>query len=169
MFIDYFIIGLFVIVIALSMRTISINQASSNHAKSINIIKHVLMFIARELRTVLILYTSSIGIYIVIERMLKYRIYPASERDVYNSLKIINHIEPNMFVSKLFLFMLTMYIVLLLPYNLLKLYSKIINENNYKDHLQMACNKLFVTMKELLKKAFENYDKSQRKYKNKRR
>lgn len=57
----------------------------------------------------------------------------------------------------------------LLPHNLLKLYSKIINENNYKDHLHIACNKVFVMVRELPKKAIESYDKRQRKYKNKRR
>jgi hypothetical protein len=169
MLMDYVFMGAFVIAGTLFIRTVSINQTNSSHTKSINTVKLVLKFLIREFRSVFILYTSSIGIYIVIERMLKYRIYPATEKGVYSTLKIIHHMEPNMFVSRLFFFMLTAYIVLLLPHNLLKLYSKIINENNYKDHLHIACNKVFLMVRELPKKVIESYDKRQRDYKNKRR
>lgn len=162
MFINYFIIGVFVFFIALLIRTSSINKASSNHAKSINIVKYVFIFLAREFRTVLILYTSSIGIYIVIERMIKYRIYPATEQGIYNSLKSIQHMEANLFVSKIFFLMLTMYIVLILPYKLLKLYSTIINENNYKDYLQIACNKLFSVIEAIPKTTNENDEKKKK-------
>ncbi|HDF6210485.1 hypothetical protein [Staphylococcus aureus] len=157
---DYLILGIFVFLIVLIVRTVRINYGNTaRRVKNTKTIKHILKFMMIELRTVLIMYTTSIGLYIVIERMLKYRIYPASEKDIYYNLMFIHEIEPNQFVIKVFFALLTMYITLFLPYKLLKLYETIISENNYEDYLQKACNKAFIMVKKLIIKLETDYKK----------
>ncbi|MEB6038200.1 hypothetical protein [Staphylococcus pseudoxylosus] len=164
---EYLIIGIIIFVIAILIRAVRINQTKSKRNKSTNIIKHIFKFLIKELKAVFLLYTTSIGVYIVIERMLKYRIYPANEEGIYKNLNFIHHMEPNAFVTNVFINMLIMYIAFFLPYKLLKLYGIIINENNYKDYLQIACNKLFVIVKELPNEARENREKRKKQYRNK--
>lgn len=160
MILDYLILGIFVFLIVLIVRTDRINYGSkARRVKNTKTIKHILKFIMIELRTVLIMYTTSIGLYIVIERMLKYRIYPASEKDIYHNLIFIHEIEPNQFVIKVFFALLTMYLTLFLPYKLLKLYETIISENNYEDYLQRACNKAYLLVKKLIINLESDYKK----------
>lgn len=73
--------------------------------------------------------------YVLIERMFKYNIYPANLKNVNQVLSIIHDMDANQFISQMYLLTLSGYVMLILPYKLLKFYNNIIIKTYNKDYI----------------------------------
>jgi hypothetical protein len=81
------------------------------------------------------LYIALVGMYVLMERMFKYNIFPANLKNINQILSIIHDINTNQFISLIYLLMICIYVMFFLPYRLLKLYNEIIKDTNSKDYI----------------------------------
>ena len=133
-----FLIVLFMLII---FRTVKINYTSkitSNFSsKKTIILNRVFNFIIKEAKFVVYLYIALVGMYVLIERIFRYDIYPANLQNINHVLSIIHDMNTNLFISRVYVIILSSYVVLFLPYRLLKLYNHIITDINSKDYIQL--------------------------------
>lgn len=133
------IMFLTVLIILIILRTIKLNYNLKKKSKSTSnksiILNRVFNFIKKEIRFVIYLYIALVGIYVVMERMFKYNIYPANLKNINQTLSIIHDINTNQFISLIYLLLICIYVMFFLPYRLLKLYNEIIKDTNSKDYI----------------------------------
>lgn len=135
------IIGMFLIVmiILIIFRTLKINFKSKRKNKLITnkhmIINNAFKFIKKEFVLLIYIYIGLVGMYVLIERMFKYNIYPANLKNVNQVLSIIHNIDTNQFISQMYLLILSCYIMFILPYKLIKFYNNTIINTNNKDYM----------------------------------
>ena len=135
------IIGMFLIVmiILIIFRTLKINFKSKRKNKLITnkhmIINNAFKFIKKEFVLLIYIYIGLVGMYVLIERMFKYNIYPANLKNVNQVLSIIHNMDTNQFISQMYLLILSCYIMFILPYKLIKFYNNTIINTNNKDYM----------------------------------
>lgn len=132
---------LIVLIILIILRTIKLKYQSIlrnkvTFTKSI-LLRKLLNFIKKEVKFLIYLYIGLIGLYVLIERMLKYNIYPANIKSINNFLLVIHDMNTNEFIYKMYLNMIFIYVTLILPYRLIKFYNQTIKDNNSKDYLNL--------------------------------
>lgn len=132
---------LIVLIILIILRTIklkfqSILRNKVTFTKSI-LLRKLLNFIKKEVKFLIYLYIGLIGLYVLIERMLKYNIYPANIKSINNFLLVIHDMNTNEFIYKMYLNMIFIYVTFILPYRLIKFYNQTIKDINSKDYLNL--------------------------------
>lgn len=129
-----------VLLILIVLRTVKINFYSKTNQffkfKRPIILKQISKFLIRQLRFLLTLYIGLIGIYILVERMYNYNIYPANLNGFHEIFSQIHNMNSNEFISYTYLLTVSFYISFILPYKILALYNEILKETNNKDYLQ---------------------------------
>lgn len=150
----YFMMFILVLITLIALRTINIVYKSKRKKRSNLgiVIKHILRFILKELKLLVSLYIAMVGIYILIERMYKYNIYPASIKNVKENILIIHEMNTNHVILQMYMLVISFYIMFLLPYKLLNIYGRIIKETNSKDYLQFHLTNLFNKIKNTINK-----------------
>lgn len=132
-----FILSLTVLII---VRTIKNNYRTSilvkDESKFKIIINLLVRFFFKELRTLIYYYIGLVGMYVLVERMYVYKIAPANIEPVKDIFKQIHEISGNEFVIGMFLVLLVLYLTLLLPFKIIRLYNLIIEKTKSSDILQ---------------------------------
>lgn len=152
------IIAMFLIVLTILIifRTIKINFKSKRKSKfnsnKYMILNSVFNFVKKEVKFVIYLYIALVGMYVLIERMFKYNIYPANLKNVNHVLSIIHDMNTNQFISRMYLVILSFYVMFILPYRLLKLYNYTIIDTDNKDYIQLFIVNNFSKLENKLKK-----------------
>lgn len=150
------IIGTFLIVliVLIIFRTIKINYKSKRKKLTSNksvILNRAFNFIKKEVKFVIYLYIALVGMYVLIERMFKYNIYPANVKNVNHVLSMIHDMNTNQFISQMYLVILSSYVIFILPYRLLKFYNDAITDTNNKDYIHSFIVNNFYKLENKLK------------------
>lgn len=163
---------LIVLILIIIFRTVKINYTSKRTSnftsKKTIILNRVFNFIIKEAKFVIYLYIALVGMYVLIEKMFRYDIYPANLQNINYIFSIIHDMNTNLFISRMYVISLSSYVVLLLPYRLIKLYNDIITDINIKDYIQLfIVNNLHkIEIKQKIKRMYkEGSERSARKNK----
>lgn len=76
-----------------------------------------------------------VGLYVLIERIYKYNIFPANLPSLKSTFLFIHNMNSNEFIMEMYSLSILIYLVIILPYRLVKLYDKIINITDTKDYI----------------------------------
>lgn len=136
---DYLIFFLIILISLLIFRSIkkyylSINNSNLN-SKKVLIISQIVHFISKECRFLIYLYMGLVGLYVLIERIYKYNIFPANLPSLKSTFLFIHNMNSNDFIMEMYSLSILIYLVIILPYRLVKLYDKIINITDTKDYI----------------------------------
>lgn len=128
----YLLLFIMVSITVVIVRSVKHSYTSS---KRMIILKLLLHFIFKEIRLLVYLYIALVGVYIFLERIYKYNIFPANLNSLKETFLFIYHMNSNEFVMKMYSLFIGIYIIILLPYRLLRLYSNVIKHTNSLDYI----------------------------------
>lgn len=156
-----FIMFLVVLVLLIAMRTLKnhyitkkLKDASQSNIAIV--IRQTASFLIKQIKTLIAIYVLLVGVYVLFERIHKYNIFPANVEPFHEFLTLIDSMNSNDFILRLYLIAVGYYVVLILPYSLLENYEYIIEKTHSKDYLQSFIVKFW---KWLERKAEEKTEK----------
>lgn len=107
------------------------------------VIRQSTSFLIKQIKTLIVIYISLVGVYVLFERIHKYNIFPANVEPFHELLTLIDSTNSNDFIFHIYVMAVGYYVVLILPYRILKKYEYIIEQIHSKDYLQSLIVKLW--------------------------
>lgn len=142
---------LFVLITLLIIRSIKKYYLSLNNrkpkSKKFIVLKYVAHFFIKECKSLFYLYIGFVGLYVLIERMYKYNIYPANISSLKPTFLLIHNMNSNELIMELYGLSVIMYLIMVLPYRLIKLYDAIIKITDKNDFIHSFIHKNFKKLK----------------------
>ena len=118
----------------------SLNNSKLKSKKFI-VLRYVVHFIIKECRSLIYLYIGFVGLYVLLERMYKYNIYPANQPSLKSTFLLIHNMNSNEFIMNIYSLAIIMYLTMVLPYRLIKLYDTIIELTDTNDFIHLFIHK----------------------------
>lgn len=150
------VLFVFVITCLLVMRTIMINKENQHHRVDKEKVETPFFiigkFILKEIRLLLMLYVGTVGLYIFLERTYQYAIYPSHTKVFKAVYEVLQTVSANDFVSRLYVMLIGVYIVILLPYRIIKGYSDMLNKTKTKDIVHIYVNGVLMYIRKVIAK-----------------
>ncbi|MFH6577519.1 hypothetical protein ACHM05_00360 [Staphylococcus aureus] len=107
------------------------------------VIRQSTSFLIKQIKTLIVIYILVVGMYVFCERVHTYNVFPANVEPFHELLTLIDSTNSNDFIFHIYVMAVGYYVVLILPYRILKKYEYIIEQIHSKDYLQSLIVKLW--------------------------
>lgn len=107
------------------------------------VIRQSTSFLIKQIKTLIVIYILVVGMYVFCERGHTYNVFPANVEPFHELLTLIDSTNSNDFIFHIYVMAVGYYVVLILPYRILKKYEYIIEQIHSKDYLQSLIVKLW--------------------------
>lgn len=143
-----FIMFLVILVLLIVIRTLKKHYMTKKLKKDSQsniaiVIRQSTSFLIKQIKTLIVIYILVVGMYVFCERVHTYNVFPANVEPFHELLTLIDSTNSNDFIFHIYVMAVGYYVVLILPYRILKKYEYIIEQIHSKDYLQSLIVKLW--------------------------